>query len=566
MNTFFSRIKLSSVRILSGAALLGAVLGVSSCNKYLDIDPTDKISDVVIWNDTESAEYAVNYIYSYLYDIAASYQCAAGMTEALTDEFKYGSYVYNSLCYIPSEIAYGGSVLTANYVDVYLGCWGSLYSALFKTNEALSNLSNSKSNFSDDDYTRLRAELCLVRGWINFELVKRYKDIIIYDEDIDSMAKDRALDTEKEAWDFIVEDLEYAQTYLPEKANASGRLDKGMAYAFTTRAMLYAERYDKVIEAAEKVESLGYSLMDEYADSYTTAINAGNTEAIFQYTFSYSDGITHSFDTYYTPGGDFALISQIGGGYGTPTQEMVESYELAAGGFPDWSAWHTGEATTATPPYAELEPRFQATILYNGAEWKGRTIEPFVNGTDGWCEWRVEASPKGRTTTGYYLRKGVDETHDLSARAESVQPLTILRYGEVLLNKAEACYFTGDASGANAAIKEIRSRVGLPTSTYSGDNLWNAIRQERKVELAYEGLYYWDLRRWEVSANAYPDGLEGYQCHGFKIEKTPAGAFQYTYVSVDDQDRHFPSKMYRFPLPSGELSSNSAVTQYSEWL
>ena len=275
--------------------------------------------------------------------------------------------------------------------------------------------------------------------------------------------------------------------------------------------------------------------------------------------------MTHNFDFYYSPGGDYTTRDASGGGYGTPTQEIVESYEYADGsGLPDWSAWHTGEGTSENPPYDLLEPRFQASILYNGAEWKGRKIEPYVGGADGWCQWNVVKEPKGKTTTGYYLRKGVDETHDVIGRSESTQPLVIIRYAEVLLNKAEACYRTNDAAGANAAVKEIRARVGLPYADKAGDNLWNAIRQERKVELAFEGFSYWDLRRWGVAPNNYPDGLSGYQVHGLKIEPADAG-FIYTYVSVDDKDRNYPEKMNRFPLQDSELSSNTAVEQFPEW-
>ena len=95
--------------------------------------------------------------------------------------------------------------------------------------------------------------------------------------------------------------------------------------------------------------------------------------------------MTHDFDGYMVPGGDKALDAIHDRG-SVPDTRMVESYEYADGsGFPDWSAWHTAEGTTTTPPYAKLEPRFKATILYNGATWKGRPIESFVNGTDGWA-------------------------------------------------------------------------------------------------------------------------------------------------------------------------------------
>jgi hypothetical protein len=548
--------------IYKSAIIALMALGLSSCTSFLDMSPTDKVSDKVMWESTTNAEYHVNYLYSYIYDVLMG-QCVAGQTEALTDMLKYGSYNYNALCYIPSEIAYGAATtLTAGYVDSYLGYWGSWYTGISKVNKAIVSL-RKYGQMSDQDKLRLEAEMKFMRAFLYFDLMKRYKEIIIYDENLDAYAKDKAVSSEAEGWDLIQADLEYAAENLPERTASKGRLDKGMAWGFMTRAMLYAERWDLVKTAAAEVEKLGYVLEANYQDGYMKPIGSGNKEAIIQYQFDRANDVTHSYDFYYTPGGDFSINKETGGGYGTPTQEMVESYELATGGFPDWTPWH--EVTTETPPYADLEPRFHASVLYNGAPWKGRKIEPYVGGADGWCQWNLEREPKGCTTTGYYLRKMVDESHDVIAYSGGVQPLIVLRYAEVLLNKAEACHKTNDPASANAAVRAIRDRVGLPYEDVTGDDLWKAIRQERKVELAYEGLWYWDLRRWKVAHKPYPEGLTGYQQHGLKIEKNNDGTFTYTYVSVDDQDRNFPEKMYRFPMPTGELNNNGAVDQYPEW-
>ena len=548
--------------IYKSAIIALMALGLSSCTSFLDMSPTDKVSDKVMWESTTNAEYHVNYLYSYIYDVLMG-QCVAGQTEALTDMLKYGSYNYNALCYIPSEIAYGAATtLTAGYVDSYLGYWGSWYTGISKVNKAIVSL-RKYGQMSDQDKLRLEAEMKFMRAFLYFDLMKRYKEIIIYDENLDAYAKDKAVSSEAEGWDLIQADLEYAAENLPERTASKGRLDKGMAWGFMTRAMLYAERWELVKTAAAEVEKLGYALEADYQDGYMKPIGSGNKEAIIQYQFDRANDVTHSYDFYYTPGGDFSINKETGGGYGTPTQEMVESYELATGGFPDWTPWH--DVTTQTPPYADLEPRFHASVLYNGAPWKGRKIEPYVGGADGWCQWNLEREPKGRTTTGYYLRKMVDESHDVIAYSGGVQPLIVLRYAEVLLNKAEACHKTNDPAGANAAVRAIRDRVGLPYEDVTGDDLWKAIRQERKVELAYEGLWYWDLRRWKVAHKPYPEGLTGYQQHGLKIEKNNDGTFTYTYVSVDDQDRNFPEKMYRFPMPTGELNNNGAVDQYPEW-
>lgn len=539
--------------------ILSALILAVSCSGLLDMTPTDRVSAKTMWETTRNAEYSVNHLFSYIWSYNA-YPTSLGLTEALTDELKYTSYNFNAMAYIPSYISYFESTVSAGTIDVYLGMWGSLYVAVREANEGLSYL-KTYGQMSDADKTRLEGELRFMRAYFYFELAKRYKDVILYDEDLSKITKDKAVSPEKDVWDFIQQDLDFAAKNLPTQAAAGGRIDQGMAYALITRAMLYAERYDAVIAAADKVRELGYSLEPKYADSYGKSLADGNREAILQYTFDISNGIAHEFNFYYTPGGDYAVNDSKGGAYAVPTQELVESYELATGGFPNWTPWHG--TTTNTPPYEQLEPRFQATILYNGSAWKNRTIEPYIGGTDGWAQWKAEKEPKGRTVTGYYMRKLVDENYDVNTSGSS-QPFTFLRYGEVLLNRAEACYRTNDAVGANDAVRAIRTRVGLPYSDKTGDNLWKAIVQERKVELAFEGLRYWDLRRWKAAAKPYPEGLTGYQQHGLKIEKDGSG-FRYTYVSVDEKDRNFPERLYRFPMPESELSSNALVEQYDEW-
>ena len=525
-----------------------SLFALCSCNGFLDMTPTDRVSPQVLWSNTTNAEYEINYIYSYIWDLNSA-PTVLGLTESLTDEMKYTSYNYNSLCYISSEASYGGNNLTAAYVDSYFGYWGTLYTAIRKCNESLADLAKY-GKMSDTDKLRLEGELKFMRAFLYFELVKRYKDVIIY-KDLSDIRKDAPLGTEEQAWDLIQEDLKFAAENLPLPAQANGRLNKGTAYGFTTRAMLYAKRYDAVIAAADAVKELGYELEDNYSDAF----KQGSKEAILQYLFSQKDGVTHSFNFYYTPGGDYAIAGQTGGAYGVPTQEIVESYEFATGGFPNWTNWHG--TSTETPPYALLEPRFHATILYNGSDWKGRKIEPFVGGTDGWATWKTDKEPKGKTVTGYYLRKLVDESYDVAISGSS-QPFTFLRYAEVLLNKAEACVLgpNKDETMANTILHDIRGRVGLPYTNKFGTELMSAIRQERKVELAFEGLRYWDLRRWEIADKDYPTGLSNYKNHGLKIERNDDGTFTYTYVAIDDKDRSFEKKMYRFPIPKSELDNN----------
>lgn len=538
------------------AGLLIAASGLTSCNSFLDIDPTNQASDKLVWSNTKYAELAINYFYADIPYLGgfSNYQCLAGLTEGLTDEFKYGNMNYNSECYIPNEISYGGIVLTPSYTDTYMGVWETTYEEIRRVNEALAKLKNS--SFDESVKKQYEGELRFFRGMYYYELLKRYGQAIIYDDGLSKISTDHVLDTADDCWDYVYEDLLYAAQNLPNSTTNNGRLTSGAAYALMSRAMLYCKNWKAVKEAAEAVTAMGYKLTINYADAFKAS---GNTEAIYMYSYSADASVTHNFDGYYAPGGDHKTAGMtMYGGYGTPTQDMVEEYEKADGSKVDWSTWHTTEGTLENPPYDELEPRFQATILYNGASWRKRTIEPYVDGIDGWATWKTDAVTEGRTTTGYYLRKLVDENHDFSITQNSIQPWIAFRLAEVFLNEAEACHNLGDDTKAMELINQVRSRVALPgIKSYSDE----ALRHERKVELAYEGLYYWDMRRWGLSTTAFT----GIRRHGLKIEKLAEGKFRYTYVDVDDEDLNYPAKMNRLPIPEKELNNNKDIEQFSEW-
>lgn len=533
------------------ALILGLTLGLTACNDFLDISPRDKTSDKEVWGNVSNAELVVNDFYHNLHYFSQftseDGQSIAGWTEALTDEFKYSSMTMNALMYRPNEMAYGGSVLTPSYVSYYWGNWSNVYRKIRRINEAMYNM-KKYANFSTDDQERLEAEMRFFRGQLYYELIKRYHKVIIYDENMENMKKDTPLSSESDGWTMVEKDLRFAGEHLPVSTVANGRITSGAAYALLSRAMLYAERWDVVKFAAEKVLGMSYELT-----TYDKIFTSGNSEAILQYSYD-KDNVYHSLDFNYAPGGDEGAQA-----YGTPTQEMVESYEYATGGKVDWSEWHTGLPVTTTPPYDKLEPRFKATILYNGASWKGRVVEPYVDGKDGYAQWKVVAAPAGKTVTGYYLRKMLSENIDLT-KDKSVQPWIVIRLAEVYLNYAEACYRSNDPVNANKYVKKVRNRVGLTYADKTGTELFDAIRQERKVELAYEGQYYWDMRRWKLAKDAF----SGNRVHGFKIEKTEEG-FTYTYVDCDGENRNFPAKLYQTPMTQDELINNNAVSQYDEW-
>jgi hypothetical protein len=138
----------------------------------------------------------------------------------------------------------------------------------------------------------------------------------------------------------------------------------------------------------------------------------------------------------------------------------------------------------------------------------------------------------------------------------STQIWVAVRYAEVFLNKAEAAYRLNKSAEAIAALNQVRARVNLPAKTSSGDDFFKDYRHERKVELAYEGQLFWDMRRWKLAHIEY----NNYRAHGFKITGS-----NYEYIDVDYQDRIFLEKTYVLPIPQSELANNSLIDQVNAW-
>ncbi len=533
--------------------LLTSAFTTVACNDWLDdTTQTSKISDEIVWQNKESVDQYVNsfYIYLHKYGQFGETQFNGNLTESLTDVLKYGGttigarvgdanlYVTNADAITPAGGLYS---IWAN---------GAAYKDIREVNQFLS-LQRKYSKFSDKENTRWMAQARFFRAYVYFQLAKRHRGVILYDDLPTS--EGRACSSDAQTWEFIAQDLDYAIDNLPakwENAADEGRVTLGAALAFKSRAMLYAERWQDAYEAADSVIKLNrYELMPDYADAW----KGRNKEAILEFDYDANLGPSHSFDKWNVPQCDGYEYAQCA----TPTQEMVECYEYQGGGKVDWEPWHT--TTNVAPPYDRLEPRFHATIIYRGCTWKGRTMDCSIDGQNGvYIPYREQANPYGKTTTGYFLRKLLDEKLiDVKGKASS-QPWVEIRYAEVLLNKAEAAYRLNKQGETQALLTELRNRVQLPSVSASGQKLFDLYRNERKVELAYEGHLFWDMRRWRLAHIEYND----YRVHGFKI----IGASNtYEWIDCDGADRKFKEKLYVLPIPTEEIKNNPLVEQYDEW-
>jgi hypothetical protein len=219
--------------------------------------------------------------------------------------------------------------------------------------------------------------------------------------------------------------------------------------------------------------------------------------------------------------------------------------------------------------YKNRESRFYASILYNGADWKGRKIETFIgesgtaNGKDRFMEYGSSPYPN-TTVTGYYVRKLADETNLTfnDAYKKSDQDCIELRLGEVYLNLAEALLELGKTEEAKKAIMTVRNRSLQQDITNITGNLRQELVHERMLELAFEGHRFRDLRRWGLAR----DVLNNKKLHGMKITKKLNGTLLYERVEVDKNFRIYPDKFNQFPLPTGELNNNPNIkTQPAGW-
>ena len=297
--------------------LLGASLGLGSCSDYLDMTPTDRASDKLVWSKLDYAEQAVNDFYRYI-DYLGVYrdgQCLAGMTEALTDQLKYGSYNYMAKCQIPSEIAYGGSVLTVNYVSTYLGNWGTMYEYVRRVNEGINKLKKYAS-FNQTDEERLEAEMRFFRAYFYFEKVKRYGDIPWYDKALDSDDPElyKARDSREFVMQKMLEDLDFAIANLPKTKNAYV-LTRWTALALKSRVCLFEgtfrkyhglEDYEKYLNACVSASETfmnesGYTLYKSGSTPYRdlfASINLQADEVIFGRDYEASLSVLHNVQNY----------------------------------------------------------------------------------------------------------------------------------------------------------------------------------------------------------------------------------------------------------------------------
>lgn len=535
--------------ILTYIAVISSIaLTAYSLTGCLDLDPSDKYSEATVWNSKESVDQYIYGLYAVIKENSEIFN-PAKFTDAYSDLIKSSSWNQYKHYYNMALL----QETTFNSSDAGpFECWADLYNRIRRENEFLRDAAANYNKIGEETMRPRVAEVRFIRAFVYMQLIRIYGGVVIRKEVDGPKQNDKARSSEQDSWRFVMQELEEAARNLPLSWPAvhEGRVTKAAAWGLLSRSALYAKDWAKAIEAADSCKKAGGQLAENYSEIFSDRSSKENLMTV-QFLPGYFGFVSHRHDTFFRPYGDSknhknAVVYAAFG----PTAELADSYEMQDGTPFSW-------ATHGAEPYKNREPRFYATILYNGAEWENRQIETFVGGSDGIQPFTLSGTASA-SVTGYYFKKFIKE-NDKSWETEGSSHFgIIIRYGEVLLNKAEAQAEAGNIDEALISLNEIRERADLPKAAAANkDDFMKQLRHERIVELAGEGFRYWDLRRWRL-AETY---LNGTCAHGVKITKnTGTGDLSYTEVEIDaGQKRIFYDRYYAFSIPITERTSNKLL-------
>lgn len=545
--------------------LLAAAALINSCSQDdIDTRPQNFIDVDVIATNLANIEGFVRGFYKYgdMYNyrtVEVSYMMASASDEAA--ESPQGSSVQRW-----GQGAWNALFLPENFYNLY---YQQIRTTFIFENKILPAI--KAGIMSEQVKENFLGEAAFIRALFYFELFKRWGNFCLITKDMDTTSDDFSVprSSQEECINYMVSQCDLAAGKLPvtRPTTELGRATKGAVLALKSRILLYgasplfsennASKWAAAASAANEVIKLNvYGLYSDYQKFFITL--TGNNEIVFSRIVP-ANNTLESFNAPVS----IPNIDNRGGGC-TPSLNLVDAYEMINGTDYDWN-----NPTHSANPFVNRDPRFNASIIFNGSNWMtAKPVETFVGGRDNIGQARA-------TRTGFYLKKFLDESAVWTGQAKTTfHCFPIIRYAEVLLNYAEAM---NEAYGPDAdpssfgltarnAMTLIRNRAKLTgnqnlSSTVSiGDKtkMRDAIKRERRIELAFEEHRYFDLRRWKTPVAQMLQPLRG-----LRIVKVQSGNFLYTPTEVEN--RGFDQKMYFYPFPQNEIVRNKKLVQNSGW-
>jgi hypothetical protein len=503
----------------------------------LDITPTDRISETSIWNDATLAQLFINAQYNYLQD-------------GFMDIQYFGDEAFINANLGEYQTLIGKAALSPDNVgglNTYFNYWNTGYAAIRNFNIFFQKIDGVPTD--EETREKMIAEVKFLRAFVYAKLIWNYGGVPIIEKVFD--LNEELTGTERNTYDaciaYILKDLNEAIAALPNQQSGAnvGRASADAARALKARVLLYyasplnnpannAQRWQDAADAAiELIESNRYALVSDFHNLF---VAGNNSEIIFGkfYSTTYANNVGY----YSGPQGNGGLAQR------APTQNLVDAFEMTNGVIPV-----IGGAINPDPnnhydpanPYIDRDPRFYASVLYNGADFKDRTFQPYPGGSD--------FSGNDATPTGYGLYKFIDDAQPVAANTPYTNPWIFFRLSEIFLIYAEAQYNLGHEDNARTYVNLVRTRVHMPDITDTGDDLSDRIVHERQVELALEGHRYYDTRRLKIAPQT-----EAKDIQGVKVISNGGGSF--TYTRVDLFARTWDDKLYYLPISTQEVRSS----------
>jgi len=563
--------------------LLVLLIGTSSCEELLDPKLSDERTYDQLITQPEMVRGLVTSAYSSIPSVNDAYN--GQFLDVATDN-ALTNVLTNDLNRMVEFPTFWSS--TNNPVST----WSNRYEDIKNINLFFDIMANNdivfkKSNETDNlNYKNsIIGEAYFLRAWAQFDLLRRFGGIDVngnlvgfpivtqvYSQyDYPQLSRDSYAD----CVDQILTDLDSAMVYLPTAWDNGtnpytnqlnfGRPTDIVCKSLKTRVLLYAASpayngsgvnwSDAANAASAVLGEIGTSLPNIYANATISASffnDPQNAEVIFRRMEGTSNGDRGPETRNFPP-------SYYGGGRCNPTQNLVDAFPMANG-------YPYDPANDATM-YVGRDPRFYNTILYNGASFKSAVVETFDGGKD--MVGGPNATIDNSTRTGYYVRKWMSTSVSLVPGNESNDKHygAFLRKAEIFLNFAEAANEAVgpdvqiDGLSARQAIAEVRRRAGITqpdaylASLGSKEALRTLIKNERRIELCFEGHRFFDLRRWKDQLNTMVQKVQ--------VTQTTPGVFTYTRVNLFNL-AYDNSKFY-CPLPLNELNKTENITQNQGW-
>jgi hypothetical protein len=486
-----------------GITLLLITFGCSE--DILDKKPLDQFSDADFWKDPNLTSIAINQLYVYLSPDDGFHEWESYTNNAIDGILWAPSHSQLLKGWTASDANSNTRYWTTNF-DIHGGwlvssLWKVGYREIRDCNIAIKNLTATENK--SERLNQFLAEAKFMRAYQYHLLTAQIGAVILVDHPLglnDEVNLPR--NTYKECVDFMVKDLDEAAAVLPISWDATnrGRVTSGTALALKGRIQLYAERWADAAATYKSVIDAGtYSLYPNFQTLFFEE-NENNQEVILDVQYLYPEFV-------FSGNAQALSVTQNGWAAANPTQNLVDQFELL-----DGKAWNdpTSIYYDASNPYANRDNRFYGTVQFDQGIYFGKRLET-GSGIDGNANLVKGADVESftATQTGYYLCKGIDTRGTQKYDAYTPVPamgtnVILMRYAEVLLGYAEAKNeATGPDQSVYTAINTVRSRAGLPDlpGGLSKEQMRAKIRKERRTELCFEHIYYFDCLRWKDQTN-----------------------------------------------------------------